>query len=84
MTAAGRLPVHVEVLLPEDMWESLHAVAARRGSTIAGEIAEALVAHLHHRAPEISPLVVLEDELRRARRAGYRTPGHRTHRKATA
>jgi predicted DNA-binding protein len=84
VNATGRPPVHVEVVLPEEMWENLHLVAHRRGSTIAGEIAEAIVAHLHHRAPDLSPLVELETELRRARRAGYRTPGHPTHRKATA
>lgn len=76
-------PVHVDVVLPDAVWRRLRAAADLRGSTIAGEIAEALIHHLAHRDPDTAPLLQLQDEIRRARRAGYRTPSHAS-RRATA
>ena len=66
MTAAGRPPVHVDVVLPEHIWARLHLTATARGVTIASIIAEAIVCKLAaDRAGD--PMDQILDELDHAR-----------------
>lgn len=39
-------PVHVDVVIPDPVWQKLHLDALARGTTIANVIAEALIRHL--------------------------------------